>query len=94
MSTIWHAVTPRTVTPPDVPPNVVLTDREMEVAVLVANGCSNKEVAAALGVGLQTVKNHLAAVFRRTGIENRTRFAVWVFAAGIARLDEEDRCRA
>lgn len=93
-SPLWHRVTPRTVRPPSVPDHVVLTDTQTEVTYLLAHGCSNKEIAARLGLRLQTVKNHLSAIFRRTGITDRTRLALWAFAVGIASLEEGPECRA
>jgi len=49
-----------------------LTPREREVAALVARGQSNKDIARALDASPWTVKNHLRAVFRKTGVHNRT----------------------
>lgn len=49
-----------------------LTPREREVLLLVAQGRSNKEIAAALGVVERTVKFHLSAAMARLGAANRT----------------------
>lgn len=49
-----------------------LTPREREVVALVAAGHANKTIARALGASPWTVKNHLRAVFRKTGAANRT----------------------
>ena len=53
-----------------------LTPREVEVTQLVANGLSNKAVAARLDVKEQTVKNHLASVMRKLGARNRVEVAL------------------
>jgi DNA-binding NarL/FixJ family response regulator len=49
-----------------------LTAREPEVWRLVAEGRSNAEIAAALRVGLSTVKAHVARVLAMLGVEHRT----------------------
>jgi DNA-binding NarL/FixJ family response regulator len=49
-----------------------LTARETEVLALVADGLSNKRIAAKLGVSDETVKFHLASVFGKLNASNRT----------------------
>jgi DNA-binding CsgD family transcriptional regulator len=56
----------------DVP---VLTPRERQVLQLVASGAANKRVALDLGMTEHTVKFHLASVFRKLGVTNRTEAA-------------------
>jgi DNA-binding NarL/FixJ family response regulator len=51
----------------------VLSPRECEVAVLVARGLSNKEVARKLGVNEGTVKIHLHSIFQKIGAKSRYR---------------------
>ena len=51
---------------------LAVTDREREVVALVLRGFADKQIAGRLGVSLQTVKNHLQAVFARTGAGGRT----------------------
>jgi DNA-binding NarL/FixJ family response regulator len=48
-----------------------LTERESQVLVLVAEGLSNREVAAALYLAPETVKSHLSRVFTKLNIHNR-----------------------
>ncbi len=49
-----------------------LTGREREVLALVADGRSNRQIAAALGISDHTVKFHLASVFGKLGVATRT----------------------
>jgi DNA-binding CsgD family transcriptional regulator len=49
-----------------------LTPREIEVLELLAQGRSNKAIAAALGISDQTVKFHVAAICGKLGASNRT----------------------
>jgi DNA-binding NarL/FixJ family response regulator len=53
-----------------------LTEREREVADLVAAGMTNRQVAEHLHVTVDTVKKHITNVLRKTGCTSRTRLAV------------------
>jgi DNA-binding CsgD family transcriptional regulator len=48
-----------------------LTETEARVAVMAAEGLSNKEIASALFMGLSTVESHLSHVYRKLGIRSR-----------------------
>jgi DNA-binding CsgD family transcriptional regulator len=52
-----------------------LTSQETRVALLVARGLSNREIAAALFLSPKTVEHHLASVFRKRGFRSRTQVA-------------------
>jgi DNA-binding NarL/FixJ family response regulator len=54
-----------------------ITARELEVAALVAEGRSNKEVAGILEIREQTVKNHLTRIMRKLGLGSRLELAVF-----------------
>lgn len=53
-----------------------LTRREEEVARLIADGLSNKEVAAQLAMSEGTVKIHLHTIYSKLGVDNRTAVAI------------------
>jgi DNA-binding NarL/FixJ family response regulator len=59
-----------------------LTPRQHEVLALLVEGKSNREIAEALGLSENTVKVHLAAVFRALGVSSRTE----ALLAGMKRL--------
>ena len=61
----------------------LLTRREREILVLVADGRSNSEVAQLLWITRQTVKFHLASVYRKLGVANRTEAARWAHEHGL-----------
>lgn len=69
--------------PPDGDTFVDLTDREREVLRLLAQGYDNGEIAEALIVSLSTVKNHIAHVFDKLGVQNRVQAAVVATRHGI-----------
>lgn len=52
-----------------------LTSQETRVALLVAQGMTNREVAAALFLSPKTVEHHLGAVLRKRGLRSRTELA-------------------
>lgn len=61
-----------------------LTDRELEVARLVAHGLTNAEIQNELFVSLGTVKSHLANIQTRLGARNRVEVAASIWRAGLA----------
>lgn len=54
----------------------VLSEREREIAELIATGLSNTEIAGELVVSLATVKTHVARIFDKLGARNRVEVAV------------------
>lgn len=54
-----------------------LSERELQVVALVAQGLSNKVIARALGLSPHTVKRHMARIFDKTGESSRGRVAAW-----------------
>jgi len=56
---------------------VPLTTRESEVLRQVAYGLTNKEIAQALGISYETVKEHTQRILRKIGVSDRTQAAVW-----------------
>jgi DNA-binding NarL/FixJ family response regulator len=67
--------------------DVGLTRREREILCLVAEGGTNGDVARRLWVTEQTVKFHLANIFRKLDVTNRTQASCWAHAHGL--LDAE-----
>ncbi len=59
-----------------------LTEREREVAVAVAEGLSNPEIARLLHLGVATVKTHVGSVFAKLEVTNRVQVARYVHDAG------------
>ena len=60
----------------------LLTPREREVAALVAQGMSSKDVAAKLVISRRTVDVHVEHIFAKLGFNSRTQIATWVAQQG------------
>lgn len=65
-----------------------LSSREMEVLAYITGGLSNKEIARLLGISHQTVKNHVTAILRKLGVEDRTQAAIYALRRGWVRLHQ------
>lgn len=74
--------------PPSLPPtNDPLTEREVEVLRLVAQGLSNDDIAEQLVVSERTVRTHVSHILDKLHLANRTQMALYAVRQGIAKLD-------
>ena len=74
--------------PPSLPPTTdPLTEREVEVLRLVAQGLSNDDIAAKLVVSERTVRTHVSHILDKLHLANRTQMALYAVREGIAKLD-------
>jgi DNA-binding NarL/FixJ family response regulator len=62
-----------------------LTGREKEILSLVANGLSNRDIAAKLDISEHTAKNHLKNILQKLHLENRVQLARYAFEKGMTR---------
>jgi LuxR family maltose regulon positive regulatory protein len=69
--------------PESLPAGVALTNRQLQVLRLIAQGCSNKEIARHLGLTERTVKFHVAGIFERLGVSSRTQALARAFSLGL-----------
>ena len=60
-----------------------LTEREHDILALLAEGRSNRDIAQRLFLSEKTVKAHLAAIFRKLGVTNRTQAAMVAVQMGV-----------
>jgi DNA-binding NarL/FixJ family response regulator len=67
-----------------------LSSREMEILRCVTRGMSNKEIARALNISHQTVKNHMTSILKKLAVEDRTQAAVFALRRGWVRLSDTD----
>jgi NarL family two-component system response regulator LiaR len=76
--------------PPDLPPtDDPLTEREVEVLKLVAQGLSNQEIAERLFISARTVGAHVGNILDKLHLANRTQAALYALREGLASLDTD-----
>lgn len=78
----------RPVVPPPSRPDQ-LTEREIDVIRLIAEGQTNQQIATELGVSERTVSTHVGRILAKLKLENRTQAALYALRTGLADLDEE-----
>ncbi len=67
----------------------LLTDRELEVLQLLAEGVTTTSIATRLFISQKTVKNHLAAIYDKLSVTDRTQAVVRAARLGIVRLERD-----
>ena len=63
-----------------------LTARELQVLQLAADGLSNKEIATRLTISEKTAKNHVANIFAKLQVNDRTQAVVYALRAGLVTM--------
>jgi DNA-binding NarL/FixJ family response regulator len=67
-----------------------LTPREIEILDCVARGYSNKEIAQALNISDQTVKNHITSILRKLAVNDRTQAVIYALRHGWIKLEDTE----
>lgn len=67
-----------------------LTDREREVLKLIAEGCSNKDVARALNLSVRTVETHRERIMRKLKVHNAAGLTKIAIAHGLISIDQAE----
>jgi non-specific serine/threonine protein kinase len=62
-----------------------LTAREREVAVLIAQGNTNRQIAEQLIIAPRTADNHVQHIFDKLGVSSRAQVAAWAVMRGLMR---------
>jgi DNA-binding NarL/FixJ family response regulator len=66
-----------------------LSPREVEILDNIAQGMTNKQVAYALSISEQTVKNHMSSILRKLSVNDRTQAVVYAMRQGWIRIPED-----
>jgi NarL family two-component system response regulator LiaR len=72
---------------PDIDP---LTEREVEVLQLVAQGRSNRDISEQLGISEATVRTHVSKILSKLNLGSRTQAALYALREGLASLRDGD----
>lgn len=67
-----------------------LTEREIDVLILVARGLSNQEIADQLVISERTARTHLSNILAKLHLANRTQAALYALKEGFAKLEDID----
>jgi NarL family two-component system response regulator LiaR len=70
--------------PPDSKPLEQLSEREIDVLRLIANGMENAEIADALNISPRTAKNHVSNILAKLGLPSRVQAAVYAVRQGVS----------
>ena len=62
-----------------------LTERELEVLLVLVRGESNQEIAVDLGISAKTVGHHIQHVYQKAGVRSRAAATVWAFEHDLLR---------
>ena len=65
------------------PPEVALTERELDVLKEIAHGRSNQEIAKELSIGITTVRSHVSSLLSKLELSNRTQLALYAVEKGL-----------
>ena len=65
-----------------------LTKREREVALMVSEGCTNRQLGKRLGITEVTVRHHLTSIFNKLRISNRFELITWLYKHGVVKPGE------
>ena len=72
-------------------PREELTHRELQVLQLAADGLANKEIADELVISAKTVKNHIANIFSKLQVNDRTQAILYGLRKGLITMPSDDR---
>jgi DNA-binding CsgD family transcriptional regulator len=68
----------------------VLTDREREVLALICEGRSDAQMGTMLTLSQNTVRNHIASLYRKIGVNRRSAAIIWARERGITAQDARE----
>jgi DNA-binding NarL/FixJ family response regulator len=66
-----------------------LTAREREVAMLIAQGKSNREIAEAMTVGVKTIETYITRIFNKLRFDSRVQIATWMMQKNFDEKESE-----
>lgn len=77
---------------PKVQASAHLSDREIEIVSLIADGLTNEDIAGRLDISKRTVDNHISNILKKTNTENRVSLVRWALQWGKVCIDDVNCC--
>ncbi|MDB9314227.1 LuxR C-terminal-related transcriptional regulator [Spirulina sp. CS-785/01] len=74
------------------PTPISLSERELQIIELVANGLTNHQIAQELEISKRTVDNHISNILTKTATENRVALVRWALQWGKVCLNDVNCC--
>lgn len=65
----------------------VLSRREQAIAILIAQGLTNRQIASVLSISEHTAATHIAKILKKLGFHSRSQIATWITEQGLFALD-------
>jgi DNA-binding NarL/FixJ family response regulator len=72
--------------------SITLSEREVQIIELVANGLTNQDIAEKLAISKRTVDNHISNILTKTAMGNRVALVRWALQWGKVCLDDVNCC--
>lgn len=66
----------------------MITARERQVLELICRGLSDPEIGGILGLSPNTIRNHVAALYRKLHVHRRSALVIWAFEHRIAKVEK------
>lgn len=76
----------------EAPPAIVLSERELEIVNLIAEGLTNQQIADRLKIKKRTVDNHISNILSKTRTDNRVALVRWALEWGKVCLNNVNCC--
>lgn len=73
--------------------STALSERELQIVELVADGLTNQEIGEKLDISKRTVDNHISNILTKTATENRVALVRWALKWGKVCIDELTCCK-
>ncbi len=73
----------------DKPPEISLTERELEIVKLLARGKRNKEIGDLLSLSENTIKGYISILFQKLNVSDRTEAVVYAVQKGLIKLERQ-----
>ena len=68
-------------------PSAMLTTREREIVELICRGFNDPAIAKVLDLSPNTIRNHVASLYRKIHVNRRSALVIWAYTSGMVQVD-------